>query len=72
MQVTLVDKVADGGKGHCHSQRRARRGLSPKPLFVAPDPLLLVTSWTPTTSVPINSSSGLDPASSSIVSLIVS
>ena len=63
MQVTRVDKVSEGGRGHCHSHSRVRRGSLPVMAIAACSPmsLLLYSScWPgPTPSSPSASGAGL-------------
>ena len=63
MQVTRVDKVSEGGRGHCHSHSRVRRGSLPVKAIPACSPmsLLLYSScWPgPTPSSPSASGVGL-------------
>ena len=61
MQVTRVDRVSEGGRGHCHSHSRVRRGSLPVMPACSPMSLLLYSScWPgPTPSSPSASGAGL-------------
>ena len=66
MQVTRVDKVSEGGKGHCHSHSRVRRGSLPVKAIPACSPmsLLLYSSCWPGPTPSSPSASGVGLASS--------
>lgn len=63
MQVTRVDKVSEGGRGHCHSHSRVRRGSLPVKAIPACSPMSLLpysSCWPgPTPSFPSASGVGL-------------